>query len=256
MMVLSGHINTLYTKLVHLDRQIQIHCIYPHSQSDVIQLNAPDYDPDIDGEPDSVTDVQPSNAESVKEDTFTGTSKSEDHTIIHPTTNRSEHQPSEVPSDIQGNKHDNIRQQQTEHPSDYHPQLEDIPELEIDEENWDDGQFDNSELLYNHNSTEESDRICNEFSAYFEKVEDQQYSPYHTVQGVEYHIPEPDYYHNNTQPKQYQRQQNKDVYLPPLPSIEDICTWNGRGRGRARHLELYDHRLYGEKTRSLESRLA
>ena len=85
-MVLSGHINTLYTKLAHLDRQIKIHCIYPHPLLDVIQLNAPDYDPDIDGEPESVTDVQPSNAESVKEDTFTGTSKSEDHTTIHPTT--------------------------------------------------------------------------------------------------------------------------------------------------------------------------
>ena len=85
-----------------------------------------------------------------------------------------------------------------EHPSNYCPKLEDIPELETDEENWDKGQFDNSELLYNHNSTEESDRICCEYSAYFEKVEDQEYSPYHTVQGIEYHIPEPDYYHTNT----------------------------------------------------------
>ena len=48
MTVLSGHINTLYTKLVHLDKQVQIHCLYPHPQSDVIQLNAPDYNPDID----------------------------------------------------------------------------------------------------------------------------------------------------------------------------------------------------------------
>ena len=32
MTVLSGHINTLYTKLAHLDRQIQIYCIYPHPQ--------------------------------------------------------------------------------------------------------------------------------------------------------------------------------------------------------------------------------
>ena len=104
-MVLSGHITTLYTKLAHLDKQIQIPCIYPHSQSDAIQLN------DIDGEPDSVNAVQPSNADSVTEDTFTGTSKPEDHTTICPTTNRSEHQPSEVPSDIQINKHDNTEQQ-------------------------------------------------------------------------------------------------------------------------------------------------
>ena len=165
--VLSDHITTLYTKLAQLDKQIQIHCICPHSQLDAIQLNALDYDPDIDREPDSVNAVQPLNVDSVKEDTFTGTSKSEDHTIIQPTTNRPEHQPSEVPSDIHANKDDNLEQQQTEHPIDYCPQLEDIPELETDEENWDDGQFDNAELLYNHNSTEESDRICREYSAHF-----------------------------------------------------------------------------------------
>ena len=111
MMVLSGHITTLYTKLVHLDKQIQIHCIYPHSQSDAIQLDALDYGPDIDGEPDSVNAVQPLNVDSVKEDTVTGTSKPEDHTTICLTTNRSEHKPSQVPSEIQINEHDNAEQQ-------------------------------------------------------------------------------------------------------------------------------------------------
>ena len=110
-MVLSGHINTLYTKLAHLDKQVQIHCIYPHSQLYVIQLNTPDYDPDIDGEPDSVTDIQLSNAEPVSEDTFTGTSKSEDHTTIHLTTNRLENQPSEILSDTHTNEDDNPKQQ-------------------------------------------------------------------------------------------------------------------------------------------------
>ena len=66
-------------------------------------------------------------------------------------------------------------------------------------------------------------------------------------------IPEPDYYHSSSQLKQEQKQQNQKVYLPPHPSIEDIRTWYGRGR--ARRLELHGHRLYGEKTRSLESQL-
>ena len=30
MTVLSGYINTLYTKLAHLDKQVQMHYIYPH----------------------------------------------------------------------------------------------------------------------------------------------------------------------------------------------------------------------------------
>ena len=109
--VLSGHINTLYTKLAHFDRQVQIHCIYPHPQSDVIQLNAPDYNPDIDRDPDPVMDVQPPKAKSGKEDTSTGTPKSEDHTTIPPITNRPEHQPSEVFPDIDNNEHNNTEQQ-------------------------------------------------------------------------------------------------------------------------------------------------
>ena len=111
MTVLSGHITTLYSKLAHLDKQIQIHCIYPYSQLDAIQLNALDYDPDIDRDPDSVNAVQSSNADSVKEDTITGTSEPEDHTTICLTTNRSEHQPSEVLSDIQINEYHNAEQQ-------------------------------------------------------------------------------------------------------------------------------------------------
>ena len=110
MTVLSGHINTLYTQLAHLDKQVQIHCIYPHPHLDVIQLNAPDYNPDIDGDPDPVTDVQPSNAKSGREDTSTGTPKSEDHTTISSLTNRPEHQPSEVLPDIDSNKHNNNEQ--------------------------------------------------------------------------------------------------------------------------------------------------
>ena len=110
MTVLSGHISTLYTKLVHLDKQVQIHCLYPHPQMYVIQLNTPDYDPDIDGDLDSATDVQPPNAQSNKEDTSTGTPKAEDHTTIPPITNRPEHQPSEVLPDINSTEYDNIKQ--------------------------------------------------------------------------------------------------------------------------------------------------
>ena len=253
--VLSGHIGTLHTKLVHLDKQIQIHCIYPHQQLDAVQLNAPDYDPDTDGDTKPANAVQPSNTDSAKEETVTSNTEPEDHNTIRNTTHRSEHQSSTTCSDSQTFEPDNVQQQRAEHPSDYCPQLDDIPELETDEENWDEGQFGNAELLYNHNSTEKSDRIRREYSAHFEKVEEQQYSPYHTTQGVKYIIPEPDYYHSNTQPKQYQKQQNQNVYSPPSPSVEDIHAWYGRGRGRARCLELHGHRLYGEKTRSLESQL-
>ena len=44
-------------------------------------------------------------------------------------------------------EYDNTEQPQAEQPSNYCPQFEDIRELETDKENWDNGQFDEAELL-------------------------------------------------------------------------------------------------------------
>ena len=110
---------------------------------------------------------------------------------------------------------------------------------------------------YNYNRTEESDRIPCEYSAHFEKVEEQGSSSYHsTTPEFKYQILELEYYNSNTQPKRYQRHQNLNVYLPPLPSTEDLHTWHGHECRRAKHLELHSHRLYGEKSRLLERRIA
>ena len=159
-------------------------------------------------------------------------------------TNRPESQPSSVLDDTHHPGYQDIEQPRAEHPSDYRPQLEDIPGLEDDKENWEEGQFVDADLIDHHNATEESDRICCKYSAHFEKVTEQGYSPYDiTIPGLEYQIPEPEYYNSDTQPKQYQRYQNLNVYLPPPPSTEDLCTWYGRGHGRAKCLELHSHRL-------------
>ena len=63
-------------------------------------------------------------------------------------------------------------------------------ELEDDEENWEEGQFADADLIDHHSTTEESDRIRHEYSAHFEKVTEQGYSPYHsTTPGIEYKNP-------------------------------------------------------------------
>ena len=147
-----------------------MHCLYPHSQSDVVQLNAPDYDPDIDGQPNPVIDLQSPNAESVKEDTTPNTANSEQHTALSRDTNRPQLQPSSVLDDTDHPGYLDDTHPREEHPSAYCPQLEDTPELEDDEENWEEGQFTDTDLIDHHNTTEESDRICCEYSAHFEKV--------------------------------------------------------------------------------------
>ena len=109
--VLSGHIATLHIKWAHLDKQIQIHCIYPYQQSDAVQLNALDYDPDIDGDTNPANAVQPSNTYAAKEETVTSTTEPEDHNTIRNTTHRSEHQSSTTHSDSQTIEPDNVQQQ-------------------------------------------------------------------------------------------------------------------------------------------------
>ena len=79
---LCSHVNSIYAKLAQLDRQVQTHCLYSHPQSDVVRINAPEYDSDIDGQTDLLPDIQPlvalhtacteeasSHAENIKEDT-------------------------------------------------------------------------------------------------------------------------------------------------------------------------------------------
>ena len=87
------------------------------------------------------------------------TTNSEQHTAFSPNTNRPEPQPSSVLNDTDHPGYQDNEQPRAEHPSDYQPQLEDIPELEDDEENMEEGQFADADLLDHHNTTEESDRI-------------------------------------------------------------------------------------------------
>ena len=53
--MLCTHINNIYNKLSELQKHIQHHCMYPH-QTDTVQINALEYDPDIDGDNQPNTD--------------------------------------------------------------------------------------------------------------------------------------------------------------------------------------------------------
>ena len=91
------------------------------------------------------------------------------------------------------------------------------------------------DLIDHHNTMTESDQICQKYSAQFEKTTDQKYnSQNNTTSGLDYYIPEPEYYNLDTRPKQYKTYQNLNVYLPPPPDTDDLRRWHGRGRGRAR----------------------
>ena len=116
------------------------------------------------------------NAENIKEDTVPNTANSEQHTALFPNTNRPQSQPSSVLDDTHHPGYQDAKQPRAEHSSDNRSQLQGIPELEDDEENWEEGQFADADFIDHHNTTEESDRMHCEYSAHFEKVTEQEYN--------------------------------------------------------------------------------
>ena len=55
---LCSDINNIYSKLSELQQQIQHHCVHMN-QGDTVQIEAPDFDPDIDGISSPSTDEKP-----------------------------------------------------------------------------------------------------------------------------------------------------------------------------------------------------
>ena len=50
---LCSHVNNIYSKLSELQRQIQHHCMHMN-QSDTVQIEAPNFDPDIEKKPNEI----------------------------------------------------------------------------------------------------------------------------------------------------------------------------------------------------------
>ena len=105
-----SHINAIYAKLAQLDRQVQTHCLYPYPQSDVVQINAPEYDSDIDGQTDLLPEIEPSmashtactaevssHAKNIEEDTAPVTTNSEEHPASSQGSDKLEPQSQPVP---------------------------------------------------------------------------------------------------------------------------------------------------------------
>ena len=146
------HVNSIYAKLVQLDRQVQMHCLYPHPQLDVVQINAPKYNSDIDGQTELLPDIQPSttahiacttedplNAKNIQEDTVSVAVNSDEHTSSSQNSDRLASQSLPVPNDTDHSGYQDTEQPREEYPNYYRSELEDIPELEDEEENWEEG---------------------------------------------------------------------------------------------------------------------
>ena len=230
---LCSHVNSIYTKLAQLDRQIQTHCLYPHSQTDSVQLNAQEYDSDINGQTDILLDIQPqapSHAENTEEDPAPVTANSEEYSVLPQDCDRHESQSEPVQNYTKHSLHQDTEQSREQYQNNHTSQLEDIPELEDEDEDREDGQLTDTDLIDHHNTTTESNQIHWEYFTHFAKSTDQEYNSQNNITpGLDYYIPEPEYYNSDTRPKQYKTYQNLNVYFPPPPDTDDLRRWHGRG---------------------------
>ena len=125
---LCSHVNTIYAKLVQFEKQIQTHCLYPHSQTDSVQINTQEYDSDIDSQIDTLPDLQ-SHAKSNQDESTPTTGDSEDPELSQD-TNRTDPQPESIQNPAEYSLHQDA-----------------------------DGQFADADLIDHYNTKKESNRI-------------------------------------------------------------------------------------------------
>ena len=250
---LCSHVNNIYSKLSKLQKHIHHHCMYSH-QGDTVQTEAPEYDPNIDGdnqlnidetvsvqgtlepipepsEPEDVNSIAPE-INTVQQDQQE-TDWPDAPTVQIPGVSSTTDQPLEVTY--------NRRQVQ---PSEVGPK---IPVLEDDSDLDQFADFDT--YMTHHNTHHTSERIRKEYSATLHNLSDDKY--YAEIDRTEFtnYTPASQY----DQPACHQEVQRPSQADAPRRSTEELIF--GKGRGPARWEELHSHQPFGHKTHSLESQI-
>ena len=241
---LCSHVNNIYSKLSELQKHIHHHCVYSH-QGDTVQIETPEYDPDIDRENQLNTD------EKHKTVSVQGTlelipepSEPEDDNSIAPENNMVQQDQQEtnwpdapaiqipgVSSTTDQSLEVTYNRRQVQ-PSTVDPK---IPVLEDDS---DPDQFaDLDTYMTHHNTHQTSERIRKEYSAILHNLSNDEY--YAKTDRAEFT--------NYTLASQYNWPAcHQEVLRPsqadaPRCSMEELKRTFGKGRGQARWQELHSH---------------
>ena len=243
---LCSHVNNIYTKLLELQRQIQNHHTHMN-QGNTVQIEAPDFDPDIDGVSSLSTDETPNKLltqgtssptpETTEPENECPTPAISAQRLISQDTDWPDAIPIQIPSLIDQSEDQGLDRHQAQHNS----ERVKIPDLE---ENSEEEQFaDLDSYLTHHNTYEASQYIHQEYRSHLHVLDDNQY--YTEVNRVYYLHKTPaaqDYWLANQAPG-------------PCRTTEELMRIFRKGRGQARREELHRHRPFGPRTRFLQSHI-
>ena len=208
---------------------------------DVIQINALEFDPDIDGRPPTKEHGEIQGSDSSIQHLLRESKKNEAPTLPQQVAEEVDW-PDAVPVEIplqptQDNDH-NITASPTQHETNY----SEIPPLETDIDEEEEGQFEDIQTyLDHHNTYQESQNIHKEYTKRLLDLDDERYYRdidciYETYSQTRDHIPA--------------------IQTPgPHRMMQELIQAYGRGRGKAHREELHGHRPFGAHTWSLQSRI-
>ena len=242
---LCSHVNNIYSKLSELQRQIQNHHMHIN-QADTLQIEASDFNPDIDEISSPSTDEKPNKlliqgtssptpeVAKPKNDCLTPA------TTIHQLTSQDTDWPDTIPIQIPSSIDQSEDQGHVRHQDQHNSKSFEIPDLE---ENSEEEQFaDLHSYLAHHNTYKASQYIHQEYRSQLHALDDDQY--YAEINRV--------YYSHETPAAQDYQPANQAA--EPCRTTEELKRIFSKGRGQARREELHGHRPFGPRTHSLQSR--
>ena len=243
---LCSHVNNIYNKLVEIQQQL------PHSNphmntGDVIQIEVPDFDPDIDEALPTSMDQHAN--DSGTQGSVISTQKSAVKMMecrtpapSHQNINAQEVDwPDVIPVEIPPQPNQNIEQSIPTPLIQHKIDQAEIPQLEDDTEG--EQYLDLQTYLTHHNTYKESQRIHSDYRArLLELDDDRYYQEIDRVYQTYRPLPTQDYIPANQAPSLRR-------------TTQELMQIFGKGRGQAHREELHRHRPFGARTRLLQSRI-
>ena len=241
---LCSHVNNIYSKLSELQRQIQNHHTHMN-QGDTFQIEAPDFNPDINGVSSPSTDETPNklSIQGTSSPAPEVTEPENDYlipaTTIQQLTSQDTDWPNAIPIQIPSSIDQLEDQGHIRHQAQHNSQSFEIPDLE---ENSEEEQFaDLDSYLAHHNTIYHSQYIHQEYRSHLHTLDNDQY--YAEIDRA--------YYSHETLAAQDYQLANQAA--EPCRTTEELMRIFGKGRGQARREELHGHRSFGPRTQSLQS---
>ena len=208
---------------------------------DVIQIDTPEFDPDIDG-----------GLPTKKHKEIQGSDSSIQHLLGESKKSKAPALPQQVAEEVDWpdavpvkilpqTAQDNVHNIQAS-PMQYEMNYSEIPQLESDIDEEEEGQFEDIQTyLDHHNTYQESQNICKEYTKRLLDLDDERY-----YQDID---------------RMYETYGQTRDHIPviqtsgPHRTMQELIQTYGRGRGQAHREELHGHRPFGTHTRSLQSRI-